>query len=175
MHQNCFRPGLCPNPRWRSLRSYDPTADPLVGWKGMLGGDASPIPFPSTCSTSPSRRLRYLPSCVPLPLYKFLITGIHSMHPLSKYYGYASAAQWRPQINDGHTLASDGHSNNGHKKWASLTWFVAVVIPRLYRLLINKSMIIALTLHSAYIWKHWKTSHIQGGPKSKPVYCCNKQ
>ena len=40
MHQNRFRPGLRPGPRWGA---YDAPPDPLVGWGG---GNPLPIPVP---------------------------------------------------------------------------------------------------------------------------------
>ena len=57
MHQNLF----LPLPLLGQLRQYDTPPDSLVGW----GGDTpshSPFPFPSTPSTSRSRRIRRLDS-----------------------------------------------------------------------------------------------------------------
>ena len=38
MHQNRFRLGLCPRPRWGA---YDAPPDPLVGWEGIVAKGAS--------------------------------------------------------------------------------------------------------------------------------------
>ena len=48
MHQNRFRPGLRPGPRWGSLRR---SPDSLVGWGG---GNPSSFPSASTASASQS-------------------------------------------------------------------------------------------------------------------------
>jgi len=37
MHQNRFRQGLCPRPRWGA---YDAPPDPVVGWEGIQPIDA---------------------------------------------------------------------------------------------------------------------------------------
>ena len=66
MHQNRFRPGLRPGPRWGSSRR---SPDRLVGWGG---GHPLPIPLPLDVfgvSTSAPSAPRFWPPPIQIPGY----------------------------------------------------------------------------------------------------------